>query len=193
MVTRTVTAGVYVGRMQQSTSVVLLDRAGPVARHDHLVRRFSRDLDLLRTLDRVLVRDPELTREFVSSVCSDFAVPKPELLLRSNRKPETGMCDAPRRRLVARFGEERVAEAERRGAVVTHLDGRIRLGTETLAGTIAHELGHHLVNHTSGSRTPGHGKAWVAAYDAAARRLAIHPGLRDVLASWERPLPTLAP
>ena len=78
------------------------------------------------------------------------------------------------------------------GQVVTYPHGRLRLGSRTLAGTIAHEVGHHLVNHTAGARTPGHGKVWVAAYDAAARRLATHPGLAGVLALSEPPLPTLA-
>lgn len=179
--------------MQQSTPVVLLDRAGPVARHDHVVRRFSRDLGLLRSLDRVLVLDPDLTRALVSTVCEDFSVARPDLLLRANRRPDTGLCDPPRRRLAARFGEDRVRAAEAKGRIRTFPHGRIRLGARTLAGTIAHELGHHLVNHTSGWRTPGHGKAWVAAYDAAAHRLVAHPALLRALAATDGTLPTLAP
>lgn len=178
--------------MTHHASVVLLERLGRVARHDHLVRRFSRDLELLRRLDRVLVLDRPLIGDLVSSTCRSLSVPDPELLLRANRRPDTGACDPPRRRLVALFGEERVTAGEAAGQVVTYPHGRLRLGSRTLAGTIAHEVGHHLVNHTAGARTPGHGKVWVAAYDAAARRLATHPGLAGVLALSEPPLPTLA-
>ena len=94
--------------------------------------------------------------------------------------------------MVARFGEERVQAAEAAGQLVTFPRGRLRLGSRTLAGTIAHEMGHHLVNHTTGARTPGHGKVWVAAYDTAARRLAAHPVLAEVLTLSEPPIPTLA-
>lgn len=164
-----------------------------MARHDHVVRRFSRDLGLLRTLDRVLVLEPDVTRALVSTVCGDFGVALPDLLFRSNRRPDTGLCDPPRRRLTARFGEDRVLAAEAGGRIRTFPHGRLRLGTRTLAGTVAHELGHHVVNHTSGWRTPGHGKAWVAAYDAVAQRLAAHPALLPALAAADRTLPTLAP
>lgn len=178
--------------MTHHESVILLERHGRVARHDHLVRRFSRDLELLRGLDRVLVADRSLIGVLVSSACRALSVPEPALLLRANRRPDTGACDPPRRRLVAQFGEGRVRDAEAAGTVITHPYGRLRLGAPTLAGTIAHEVGHHLVNHTTGAGTPGHGKVWVAAYDAAARRLAAHPGLAGVLALSEPPLPTLA-
>ena len=44
----------------------------------------------------------------------------------------------------------------------------IRLGKRPALGTIAHELGHHLVNHLEPPSAPAHGRAWVAWFDAAA-------------------------
>jgi len=47
----------------------------------------------------------------------------------------------------------------------------IRLGDPTSLGTIAHELGHHLVHVLDPARTPDHGKRWVQRFDQAANAM----------------------
>jgi hypothetical protein len=44
----------------------------------------------------------------------------------------------------------------------------IRLGKRPALGTIAHELGHHLVNQLEPLGVPAHGRVWVAWFDVAA-------------------------
>ncbi|MFO7548195.1 MAG: hypothetical protein R6X29_04890 [Acidimicrobiia bacterium] len=119
-------------------------------RHEHMLRRFSRDFGLLLELDHVVVADPTTICWIVEETSADLRLPPPELRVRANRAVHTGLYEP--------------------GS-----PGRLRIGAVTTAGVIAHELGHHLVAHAAPPSTPGHGKVWVAAYDRAAERVAGRP------------------
>lgn len=125
-------------------------------RHEHMLRRFSNDPGLLVDLDDVVVADRAVIRRIIDETSASLGVPVPELTVRSNRGVQTGLYQPGGR-------------------------GRLRLGAETTAGVIAHELGHHLVAHTSPPATPAHGRRWVAAYDLAAGELSRRPEIRPHL------------
>jgi hypothetical protein len=57
---------------------------------------------------------------------------------------------------------------EMKGSRRLRENGAIRLGRTTTLMTLAHELGHHLVNWLDPESTASHGNVWVQRYDQAA-------------------------
>lgn len=144
-----------------------IEQSDRVPRHEHRVRAFSRDYELITGFgDRYAVDRSEATA-LVRSVTDQFGVPMPDLAFNRRRRPDTGECWPPRSVIVETNSEDRVAawEANRQRPIPEH--GQIRLGHTTMLRTIAHELGHHLVHHLEPKRTPAHGKVWVGRLDDA--------------------------
>lgn len=152
--------------MQPDLRAVSIE-SSPRRRHDGRVARVSRDIDLLRRLDLLVVNEPT-ARAAVETVCAEFGVPTPVLRFHGNRSKFTGATETPRHVWVRRLGEAEVLRRESNGwgALPTH--GAIRLGRRTTLMTVAHELGHHLVFHLDPPSTPTHGNRWVARFDDAA-------------------------
>jgi len=154
------------------TSLRTIEQTNRIPRHEHRVRRFSRNYDLIREIGgRYTVEKPE-AEALVRTVVDRFGVPMPALAFNRRRRPDTGECWPPRAAIVEANGEEQVAawEAYRHREVPEH--GQIRLGHTTMLRTIAHELGHHLVHHLEPKRTPAHGKVWVGRFDDAMEEIA---------------------
>ena len=141
-------------------------------RHEHRVRSFSRDYELITEFGDQYAVDRSEAEALVRSVTEQFGVPMPDLAFNRRRRPDTGECWPPRSVIVETNSEDRVAawEAHRRRAIPEH--GQIRLGHTTMLRTIAHELGHHLVHHLEPKRTPAHGKVWVGRLDDAMETIA---------------------
>ena len=149
-----------------------VERSDRVPRHEHRVRAFSRDYELITEFgDRYAVERGE-AEALVRSVTEQFGVPMPGLAFNRRRRPDTGECWPPRSLIVDANSEERVVawEAHRRRTIPEN--GQIRLGHTTMLRTIAHELGHHLVHHLEPKRTPTHGKVWVGRLDDAMETIA---------------------
>jgi len=140
-------------------------------RHARWVRRFSADSSLHDRLFSLVLEAGE-PAELATSLAERFGVPPPEVRTHARRRINTGTCQASRAVLVRHHGRGLVEEAERRRGRRFPERAVIRIGVPTLAGVLAHEFGHHLVNERDGPRTPGHGKVWVGRYDEAARVLA---------------------
>ena len=149
-----------------------IERSDRVPRHEHRVRAFSRDYELLTGFGDRYAVDRSEAEALVRSVTERFGVPMPDLAFNRRRRPDTGECWPPRSVIVETNSVERVAawEAHRRRAIPEH--GQIRLGHTTMLRTIAHELGHHLVHHLEPKRTPAHGKVWVGRLDDAMATIA---------------------
>lgn len=145
-------------------SIARLD-AVPPRRHDHRVRRVSRDYALLRRLDHLLVDSDGATR-LVEIVCDETETPMPRLRFHARRSPFTGMTEAPRwvvRAMQRQRGANPIPDLSR-----VPEQGAIRLGRSTTLMTVAHELGHHLVHYHEPVGTPDHGNRWVHRFDQAA-------------------------
>ena len=140
-------------------------------RHEHRVRQFSDDYALLTRL-QCLATDRTGATQLIDHVCRLQSVVPPVVTFHGRRGPHTGYCMAPRWLTLRRLGEESLGGWERRHGRGWPDAGMIRLGTQPSLGTIAHELGHHLVNHRESPRAPAHGKLWVAHFDTAARSIA---------------------
>lgn len=157
------------------------DSSDRLPRHEHRVRAFSRDYELITGFgDRYSVERDE-AESLVRSVTERFGIPMPELAFNRRRRPDTGECWPPRSVIIETNSEARVTawETHRGRAIPEH--GQIRLGHTTMLRTIAHELGHHLVHHLEPKRTPPHGKVWVGRFDdamAAVVRLTTSDGPR---------------
>ena len=152
-----------------------------IPRHEHRVRTFSRNYNLISGLgDRSTVESGE-ARELVRVVSKRFGVVEPDLAFNRRRRSDTGQCWAPRWLAVEQYGEWRIDAWERHYRRAYPQNGQIRLGTTTSVRTLAHELGHHLVHLLEPARTPAHGKVWVARFDDAMELIAERLGatLRD--------------
>jgi CO/xanthine dehydrogenase Mo-binding subunit len=131
-----------------------------------MLRRFSRDAMLIVRLRTVGV-DRSTARALIERVAGELGAPPPDVTFHRGRGPHTGYCRHPRSRAVALGGEGFVAAWEmKKGPWPEH--GMIRLGDPSSLGTIAHELGHDLVNHFDATGTAPHGKVWVGRFDDAA-------------------------
>lgn len=137
----------------------------PRRRHEHRVATRSVDYARLRTLDRLTV-DESGARRVVAVVCEQAGVPVPELRFHARRSPFTGATEAPRHRVAALAARGGFEMPDRIGRAPEH--GAVRLGRTTTLMTIAHELGHHLVNHLDPVGTATHGNVWVRRFDQAA-------------------------
>lgn len=155
--------------MKRLQAIELSDR---VPRHEHRVRAFSRDYDLITEFgDGYAVERDEATA-LVRSVTKRFVVPMPVLAFNRRRRPDTGQCWAPRWHAVETNGAERIITWEKHYRRTYPEHGQIRLGATTTLRTLAHELGHHLVHHLDSIRTPAHGKIWVGRFDDAMETIA---------------------
>lgn len=139
---------------------------GPKRRHAARVVQYSKDADLLLSLDRVGL-DAHGVRAIAASVCADFGMPRPLLKFHAKRSPYTGACERPRSSWVELLGESKVASNEANGWGTLPVNGAIRLGRSTTAMTLAHELAHHAVFHLDPPNTPAHGRLWVLRFDQA--------------------------
>jgi hypothetical protein len=148
-----------------------------IPRHEHRVRTFSRDYELIIGVgDRYVVEAAEV-RDLVGHASATFGIPEPDLVFNSRRRSDTGQCWAPRSLAVQTYGEDRVAAWERHHRRSYPAGGQIRLGTMTTVRTLSHEFGHHLVHMLEPTRTPAHGKVWVARFDDAIECIASHLGV----------------
>jgi hypothetical protein len=135
-----------------------------------MLRRFSRDPVLIMRLRGIGV-DRAAARALIEEVAFDAGAPPPDVTFHGGRGPHTGYCRQPRGRAIELSSERYLAAWEdEKGPWPEH--GMIRLGDPTSLGTVAHELGHHLVNVFDPASTPPHGKVWVARFDAAAAHIA---------------------
>lgn len=151
--------------------VLSLQKPTGSVRHEHRVRQFSTDYALLTRL-RTLATDLPGAAFLVDQVCRISLVPPPAVTFHGRRGPHTGYCMAPRWHVRRSFGEEAIGRWEQRKGRPWPDNGMIRLGRQPALETIAHELGHHFVNHREPPGVPAHGKVWVAAFDSAAQRIA---------------------
>jgi len=149
-----------------------IESTNRIPRHEHRVRTFSRNYELITGLgDRYTVESDE-TRNLVSLVAERFGVVEPDLAFSRRRRLDTGQCWTPRRLAVEQYGESRVLAWEQHYRRGYPSNGQIRLGTTTSVRTLAHELGHHLVHLLEPARTPAHGKVWVGRFDDAMELIA---------------------
>lgn len=153
------------------------ESAKRIPRHEHRVRTFSRNYELIIGVgDRYAVTPAEV-RDLIQGVCADFDIAEPDLAFSGRRRPDTGQCWAPRAIAAETYGEERVAAWERHHRRPIPETGQIRLGTTTTVRTLGHELGHHLVHMLEPARTPAHGKVWVGRFDDAMEWIVSHLGV----------------
>lgn len=148
-------------------STFLLPAPAGGSRYDHMVRRFTRDAQAIDSLINRGVEPPEVGSA-VRYLADTHDVMVPEVTFHGRRGAHTGYCMAPRPVIVARTGEGPVQQWEREKSRQWPDTGMIRLGNPTSLATVAHELGHHLVNVLHPPKTPVHGKVWVARFDEAA-------------------------
>lgn len=150
----------------------IIESSNRIPRHEHRVRTFSRDYDLITRLgDRYAVESDETT-DLVRHVAARFGVTEPGLRFNRRRRPDTGQCWAPRRIASDLYGEERIVAWEDHYRRPYPPEGEIRLGTTTTLRTLGHELGHHLVHLLDPPHTPAHGKVWVSRFDDAMEAIA---------------------
>ncbi len=153
-----------------------IESTNRIPRHEHRVRTFSRNYELIIGVgDRYAVECDE-ARDLVSRVCSDYDIPEPELAFNGRRRHDTGQCWAPRALAVRTYGEDRVVAWESHYRRTYPETGQMRLSTTTTVRTLGHELGHHLVHLLEPTRTPAHGKVWVERFDDSIECIANHLG-----------------
>lgn len=140
------------------------------SRHEHRVRRYSVDYALLTDL-RTVATDQAGARSAIAHACRLHEVPVPGVTFHGRRGPHTGYCLAPAWHVRITVGESAVRRWEQRKGRAWPEEGMIRLGTKTALGTIAHELGHHLVNQRERPGVAPHGKLWVGWFDTASMAL----------------------
>lgn len=143
-----------------------------IPRHEHRVRTFSRNYDLITGLGDHCAVESDAARQLVRVVAGRFGVVEPDLAFNRRRRPDTGQCWAPRWLAVEQYGESRIQAWEQHNRRDYPTSGQIRLGTPTAVRTLAHELGHHLVHLLEPVRTPSHGKVWVGRFDDAMELIA---------------------
>ncbi len=140
-----------------------------------MLRRFSANPMLIVRL-RTLGADRSTARALIDEVARRAGAPTPGATFHRGRGAHTGYCRQPRARAVEMSSERYVkAWEDQRGPWPDH--GMIRLGDPSSLGTIAHELGHHLVNVFEPVSTASHGKVWVARFDEAAAHVAEAVGV----------------
>jgi hypothetical protein len=154
----------------EAASTMLLQMnasADRIPRHEHRVRAYSRNYDLITQLGDRYTAESDEAAALIAAVSGHFGVAEPDLAFNRRRRPDTGQCWAPRPIASRLYGEDRIVawEAHHRRAYPS--DGQIRLGATTTLRTIGHELGHHLVHVLEPLRTPSHGRVWVGRFDDA--------------------------
>ena len=140
--------------------------SSPRRRHDGRVQRQSANFSRLQRLDELVVTEYD-ARTAVVAVCTAFDVPVPDLRFHARRSPFTGATELPRSMWIARGDHDFVIRYEMRGRRRLRENGAIRLGRTTTLMTLAHELGHHLVNWLDPESTASHGNVWVHRFDQA--------------------------
>jgi hypothetical protein len=156
----------YVEYMEYRITLKRID-SSPRRRHDGRVERQSSDYPRLQRLDRLVVAEDDALRA-VMQVCTELDVPVPDLRFHARRSPFTGATELPRSMWIARGDLDFVTRYEMRGRRRLRENGAIRLGRETTLMTLAHELGHHLVNWLDPESTASHGNVWIHRFDQAA-------------------------
>lgn len=151
--------------------------SGRVPRHEHRVRTFSRDYELIAGIGYRYLVEQDSAVLLARAVVERFSVPMPEFAFNTRRRPDTGQCWPPRRRVELVQGDDVVEAWERRRGRLYPEHGQIRLGSRTRLRTLAHELGHHLVHYLAPVGTPSHGKVWVASFDDAMAVIAAELGV----------------
>jgi hypothetical protein len=121
---------------------------------------------LLR-LDRLVVEESDAFQA-VAAVCRTFDIAVPDLRFHARRSPFTGATELPRSVWFARGDPALMARVEMTGKRRLRENGAIRLGRTTTLMTLAHELGHHIVNFLDPESTAPHGNVWVSRFDQAA-------------------------
>lgn len=141
--------------------------SSPRRRHDGRVERQSSNYPRLLRLDRFVVAEDDAFKA-VAAVCIECDIPAPDLRFHARRSPFTGATELPRSVWFARGDPDLMARLEMKGRRRLRENGAIRLGRETTLMTLAHELGHHLVNFLDPESTASHGNVWVSRFDQAA-------------------------
>ena len=152
---------------QQGTQLIALGSRDRSSRHEHRVRSFSADYALLTEL-RSLATDRVGATLLADHICSLNEVPPPTVTFHGRRGPHTGYCLAPAWHVRLTVGERTVQRWEQQKGRTWPDEGMIRLGNQPSLGTVAHELGHHLVNQKEPPGAAPHGKVWVTWFDVAA-------------------------
>ena len=143
------------------------------ARHDHMLTRFSVAPMRIVALRRLGVERDEAVR-VIRLVCDAFATQAPSTTFHAGRGPHTGYTQMPLERAMATAKSTDIGAWQPANGKPWPRLGMIRLGDPSSLGTIAHELGHHLVNQHEPLRTAPHGKRWVHWFDAAAEVIERH-------------------
>lgn len=141
--------------------------SSPRRRHDARVQRQSANFSRLQRLDQLVVTEHDVHTAVVA-VCAELDVPVPDLRFHARRSPFTGATELPRSMWIARGEHDFVTRYEMRGRRRLRENGAIRLGRTTTLMTLAHELGHHLVNWLDPESTASHGYVWINRFDQAA-------------------------
>ncbi|MCL1586953.1 MAG: hypothetical protein M3092_00930 [Actinomycetia bacterium] len=141
--------------------------SSPRRRHDARVQRQSANFSRLQRLDQLVVTEHDVHTAAVA-VCTELDVPVPDLRFHARRSPFTGATELPRSMWIARGEHDFVTRYEMRGRRRLRENGAIRLGRTTTLMTLAHELGHHLVNWLDPESTASHGYVWISRFDQAA-------------------------
>jgi len=131
------------------------------------VYRQSVDFERLQRLDQLVVTEGD-AHTAVVAVCTEFDVAVPDLRFHARRSPFTGATELPRAVWITRGDPDLMAKLEMKGRRRLRETGAIRLGRTTTLMTLAHELGHHLVNWLDPESTASHGNVWVSRFDQAA-------------------------
>ena len=150
-------------------------------RFDHMLRRFSDDMQLIEVLRTVGVDRSDAQRLLgVLAECMD--VPVPDASFHRGRGPHTGYCVPPRGVAAIQADPARLAAWEAERGRRWPENGLIHLGDPTALATVAHEFAHPMIHHLDRPATPAHGKRWVARYDVSARTISslIGQTLADV-------------
>ena len=154
----------------------IIESTDRIPRHEHRVRTFSRNYELITELGDRYTVEPDEAAALVAAVSASFGVKEPDLAFNRRRRPDTGQCWAPRPIASRLYGEDRIVAWEDHYRRAYPPDGQIRLGATTTLRTIGHELGHHLVHGLEPVGTPAHGKVWVGRFDDAMAVIARHVG-----------------
>jgi hypothetical protein len=141
--------------------------SSPRRRHEGRVWRQSSDFERLQKLDLLVVSEDDACTT-VGAVCAHHDVAIPDLRFHARRSPFTGATELPRAVWITRGDPDLMAKLEIRGRRGLRENGAIRLGRMTTLMTLAHELGHHLVNWLDPESTASHGNVWVGRFDQAA-------------------------
>ena len=140
------------------------------ARFDHMLRRFSDEMQVIEVLRTVGV-DRSDAQRLLDVLAVRMDVPVPDGSFHRGRGPHTGYCVPPRGVAAIQADPARLAAWEADRGRGWPENGLIRLGDPTALATVAHEFAHHMVHCLDRPATPAHGKRWVARYDVSARTI----------------------